>query len=265
MNVSLPMYDWPETQKHNDELWRRLQPKLLQLTATIPTELNRTDVNRQWQADDLLLSQTCAYPLITSLPESTVVVGTPNYGCDFFDNGHYSSPILVRQSDHRHTLHAFSAATLAFNSHDSQSGFNALKSLLIEEQLIDEHQPIFFSKALRTGSHRASIKAVAQGQADLCAVDPVSWALAQRFDADTQQLRVLTNTAYTPALPLISSANAVPMQLSEQAWRVAIMHAFDYAINAKAEQHLLLNGITFIPKGRYLDLPVSNLNMITQT
>lgn len=265
MIASLPMYDWPETREHNDQFWHRLQTELRQICTTTPAQLSRSDEHKQWQRNDVLLSQTCGYPLVTSLPETTVVVGTPLYGCQFCENGHYASAILVRQSDHKQALSEFAASTLAFNSTDSQSGYNSFKSLLIQEQLIGKQNTSFFSNAVCTGSHRASIEAVAHGMADICAVDPVSWALAQRFDETTQLLRILTNTAFTPALPLISSVNAIPHNMNEQQWRVAVMHAFEQAIDADAKRHLLIEGVTFISKSHYLELPISNLDMLTQS
>ena len=257
------MYDWPETRSHLDTFWNRLQPALQQLCDATPTHLDRTNLHAQWQSDDLLLSQSCAYPLITSLPKSTVVVGTPVYQCDFCEDGLYASPIVVRRTDKRQTLSAFATAKLAFNSRGSQSGFNALKSLLESEQLINEREPTFFNDSIETGSHRVSVAAVANGRADICAVDPVSWALAKRFDKDATALRVLTTTAFSPALPLISSAMAIPTHMDEQQWCKSVMQAFEQAIDSDALEHLLLKSVSFIPKSRYLTLNISNLDMIT--
>lgn len=119
-----------------------------------------------------------------------MVIGTPLYLCDFCTEGLYASPILVRKTDDRRSLSQFNGSSLAFNDTASQSGFNALKTLLVEENLIDQRGTTFFSDSVLTGSHRASMQAVANGIADMCAVDPVSWALAQRFDAKTKQLQI---------------------------------------------------------------------------
>jgi len=261
--ASLPMYDWPETKNYNDQFWTILSSTLVPTYQAVPKALTRSDIRMQWQSDAMLLSQTCVYPLVTELPASTVVVATPTYHVDRCENGHYASVLLVRESDTRTQLDAFAESTLAYNSTDSQSGFNALKSLLVEEQLINDENPVFFSKAIQTGSHRASIKAVAHAEAAICAIDPVSWALAQRYDSEAKRVRVLTETAYAPALPLVSSAAAIPVSMNEAEWRTLVMAAFEQAIDSDPAQQLLLNGITFIPKTDYLALPISNLDMIT--
>jgi len=263
MIASLPMYDWPETSDYTDQFWKNLATALLPNCESVPANLTRSNIHKQWQRDDLLLSQTCVFPLVTVLPSDTTVVGTPTYNVDMSQNGQYASVLLVNQSESRKELSSFSGAVLAYNSVDSQSGFNALRSLLVDECLIDQKKPVFFSKAIPTGSHRMSIEAVASGVAQICAVDPVSWALTQRYDRNAKKVNVLGHTAFAPALPLITSAAAIPATLNEREWRDIVMDAFARAITSIAKKQLLLSGITFIPKDEYMKLPISNLSMIT--
>lgn len=262
MIASLPMYDWPETRAYLDLFWKKVTMGIKPVCESIPTRLTRSDIHAQWQRDDLLLSQTCIYPLVTQLPPSTIVVGTPTYDVDLCRNGQYASVLLVGQSDTRNNLSSFKGSTLAYNSRDSQSGFNSLKSLLADEQLLNEQNPVFFFHTIQTGSHRASIDAVASGAAHICAIDPVSWALAQRYDNNIKRVRVLQTTSYSPALPLITSCAAIPAPFDESQWRNCIMTAYEQAIDTTSKTQLLLNGITFIPKEEYLKLPMSHFAMI---
>lgn len=257
------MYDWPETRAQLDQFWAKLQSALAQHCDLVPTHLSRSDVHEQWQRDDMLLSQTCVYPLVTELPTTTVVVGTPTFAVDYSEGGHYASVLLVASTDKRTELAQFSRSTLAYNGPDSQSGFNALKSLLVDEQLLSDEAPIFFGDSVRTGSHRASIAAVASGRAHICAIDPVSWALAQRYDQHCPQVRILRNTAFAPALPLVTSAAAIPERLNEAQWREVVMQAFEQAIDSATREHLLLSGISYVSKSDYLKLPISKFDMIT--
>lgn len=263
MIASLPMYDWPETRTATDRFWMNLATTLAPVCEAIPKTLTRTDLHAQWQRDDMLLSQTCIYPLVTELPSDTVVVGTPTYNVDATQHGRYASILLVGKSNSHKKLPSFKGSTLAYNSTRSQSGFNALKSLLVDEHLIDKQTPVFFPKTIQTGAHRLSIEAVASGAADICAVDPVSWALAQRYDSNSKKLHILKTTAYTPALPLISNASAIPAALNETEWRGFVMDAFEKAIDSDARKQLFLNSICFIPKDDYFKLPISNVDMIT--
>lgn len=256
------MYDWPEIQTYTDQFWVRMHNALANNGVSVPSRLSRRQTKSTEHDQQIVLSQTCAYPLVTQLPPSTQLVGTPVYQVDLFKNGQYASAILVRKNDERRTLAEFENATLAYNSMHSQSGFNALKSLLVSEHLLHANNAPFFSSAVCTLSHRKSIAAVASGDADICAIDPVSWALSKRHDKDTQKLTLLTHSAYSPALPLYSDAKAIPADKTQEQWRALIMSAFKQAIDQQSENHMLLSDITYIDKSTYFKLPISHIKMI---
>jgi ABC-type phosphate/phosphonate transport system substrate-binding protein len=69
---------------------------------------------------------------------------------------------------------------------------------------MDESLDVFPEK-IETGSHRASALAVAEGRADVCALDCRSWALIQHYDAFAQGLAVVGWTAKRKGLPFICS------------------------------------------------------------
>ena len=92
-------------------------------------------------------------------------------------------------------------ARFAFNSTDSMSGILALAGDLAAcGESLD-----IFSERLETGGHRISIKAVAEGKADVAAIDCRSWQLAQRYEPAAQELRVVGWTAKRKGLPYITS------------------------------------------------------------
>ncbi|MEQ9244368.1 MAG: phosphate ABC transporter substrate-binding protein, partial [Nitratireductor sp.] len=65
-----------------------------------------------------------------------------------------------------------------------------------------------FAGKLETGGHRASLEAVRDGRADVCAVDCRSWAMAQRLVPGVGNLRVVGWTARRLGLPYITSRKA---------------------------------------------------------
>ena len=64
-----------------------------------------------------------------------------------------------------------------------------------------------------TGSHRASIAAVAEGKADVCAVDCRSWKIAQRYEPASAAVRVVGWTGLRKGLPMIASRHLAPAVL----------------------------------------------------
>ena len=59
---------------------------------------------------------------------------------------------------------------------------------------------------IETGSHRASVRAVAEEKADVAAIDAVCWALALRYEPEAvSRLKVIGQTPLRPGLPFITA------------------------------------------------------------
>lgn len=216
--VSLPMYDWPEIREATDCLWRAVHQQLRERGIEAPGALDRrADPETLWTAPDLLLSQTCGFPYATMLADKVTLAGTPAHAVTGADPGRYFSVLVARKNDAPQHLTDLSGKRFAYNMQHSQSGFAAPIRFLAEAGQASERAP------LQTGAHRASIRAVAQGEADWAAIDAVTWELAKRHEPASRHLTVFAATPETPALPLITS-----LQHADQADIIA--DAFEAAI-----------------------------------
>lgn len=199
------MYDWPEVQGQTDAFWARISPHLRELNP--PTGLTRGgSLSAVWQHQDLVLGQTCGLPLVRGEAGTALPVARPTYPVEGCGPGTYSSVILARIRSGG-VLDDFRGQRVAINGPDSQSGCNALRDHL---RTLSSDGP-FFSSAIITGSHRASATAVAEGRADLCALDAVAWRLYQDTEpVNAAKLMPIDWTRPMPSLPFITSAkNAV--------------------------------------------------------
>jgi ABC-type phosphate/phosphonate transport system substrate-binding protein len=108
----------------------------------------------------------------------------------------------------------------------------------------------FFKSVILTGSHLASAEAVAQDEADVAAVDCVTWAHLRRWRSSlTSELRVLTWTVRNPGLPLITSLGTSPGQLATL--RASLDEvAADPALR-EVRHTLLLDGFSLVPAEHY--------------
>ena len=88
----------------------------------------------------------------------------------------------------------------AINSRDSQSGFGSLMTSLAS--LCSDGQ--FLSGMVESGSHRESLRMVANGRADLAAIDEISWKLGLDHEPTVDGLRIFGRTDPTPGLPLVT-------------------------------------------------------------
>ena len=160
------------------------------------------DYHAHWLQPGLLLSQACGYPLVTVLGEKVRVVGAFQYDVPGCTGVFQRSQVVLRADDPSVDLLDLRGRRVAFNGTDSQSGYNSLRALVAP--LARDGQ--FFGSRLMTGSHVESAKAVRDGRADVAAIDCVSLAGFRRYTPDVVQgVRVLTETALYPGLPLIAA------------------------------------------------------------
>jgi len=108
----------------------------------------------------------------------------------------------------------------------------------------------FFSSVAITGGHLASAMAVARDDADLAAIDCVTFAHLQRWRPElVKRLRVLSWTVRSPGLPLITSLATRPSQLSSLRDVLADV-AVDPALR-EVRDLLLLEGFSVAPAEHY--------------
>lgn len=250
--ATLPMYDWPEQYEATNTVWSVVRSVFHRYGLQIPTELDRTRSPMSiWTDPYLLFGQTCGLPYADHLQDITQIIGIPVYETDGIKGGRYSSRIITRKNDHRRKLSDFSGSQLVINDFESQSGCNALRLKLDESKLA----PIFFSTLQVSGSHRASIRAVAESRADLCCIDPVSWDLAKRHDpAIVEVLNVIEETPYTPNLPFVCS-NTLAHHLDIKEVLQNLEHAID---SLPHECYLTTRLQTIVPGNPSLYLDVKN-------
>jgi hypothetical protein len=240
MIASLPMYDWPEVRAETDAYWQAIRAAL----GHGPAALTRgfADYIGHWQRPDLLLSQTCGMPYRTRLHDRLRLVGTPDFGLPGCAPGHYCSVLVVRAQDDRAQVTDFTADIFAYNEAGSQSGWAAPASHL-------ERLGRRFARLLATGSHRAALRAVAEGRAGMAAIDAVTWELALRHEPAAARLRVLERTAPTPGLPYVTALAHDPAPLF-----AAITGAIA-GLAPATRAALMLRGLVAIPQAAYLAVP----------
>ena len=243
--AALPMYDWPEARDEVDAQWARLRdafrrrgidaPQTIvrrngdlppvpggihdaqgKLIAPDPATLppDELDFHKLWLHPALLFAQTCWGPMELGLSKHVQVVGQPSYdACEGGQGELYSSALVMRAGEGLEVRSPADGRALVphdlirgkrftFNSLDSMSGIIALtRDLQAAGEDLD-----FFSTRSESGGHRDSIVAVAEGKADVAAIDCGSWALAQRFEPAAQAVKVVGWTGRRKGLPFITAA-----------------------------------------------------------
>lgn len=198
MLAGLPMYDWPEISAATDEFWMVLRKCLLHRGIDAPQALTRQDdLAAMWYSPDLVFGQTCALPFAMDLNRHVRLIGSPAYDIGCAPGCYYS--LLIVPKGPCSELERF-RGPVVINEFSSQSGFAALMLSLVAAGADMNEVDVRAS-----GAHRASIKAVANGEAGLAAIDVVSFTLAQRYMPEVSGVEVIGCTRPTPGMALITA------------------------------------------------------------
>jgi ABC-type phosphate/phosphonate transport system substrate-binding protein len=108
----------------------------------------------------------------------------------------------------------------------------------------------FFAKIIESGGHRNSARMVADGSAEVAAIDAVCWDMLRKFEVETSnRLRVVGWTAKRPSLPMITSLSTSDTTLN-------LLRKTLKTVSQMPEAHAL--GIT-----GFVELPISDYHALS--
>jgi ABC-type phosphate/phosphonate transport system substrate-binding protein len=205
--AALPMYnvtptlaaDWRVLLEH---VHGSLQPWLETRGDSLELVDPATSLTEFWLRDDVLLAQTCGYPLMHALNDRVQLVTTPIFSVDGCANADYRSVLVARKAAGVTSLESSRGLRAAYNSQDSNSGMNLLRHAVAPLAA----GRAFFASVIETGGHLASLKALLEDRADIAAIDCVTFAFVrEHLPALADCVIEIGVTASSPGLPLIAS------------------------------------------------------------
>ncbi|PCI03414.1 MAG: hypothetical protein COB78_10680 [Hyphomicrobiales bacterium] len=200
--ASLDMYCWPENRGEWQNLWKAIRSELSELDISSPSFLTfGQPLEDVWLDPNLLIGHCCGWPYVSKLRDKVTLIGRFNFGVESCPPGHYNSVFIAPKNSEWRSVGDLSdnKPSIAVNSTDSQSGFRALGEVF---ENIESSE-----RLIVTGSHRDSIYAIANGEAEFAAIDAITWELAKEYEPMAEDVRVIGHSLPKPGLPLIT-ANA---------------------------------------------------------
>jgi ABC-type phosphate/phosphonate transport system substrate-binding protein len=237
--ASLPMYDMPEVRAFTDAWWKGLARHM-----GVVAGLDRLpDYFQIWRNPQLVFSQTCGYPLTHEFRGKLRLLATPHYGVDGCSGSSYRSIFFARE---QRPLPEFRGSVAAYNNMDSMSGMLALKLVFLP--FANGGQ--FFAKSRQTGSHLESLAAVQSGNADICAIDAVTVAMARRYRPSAME--GLVEVGRSPSVPSLPYVTSMKRTISEvERYRQGLAAAFSDTALAKTRAALFLDGFSVLSEADY--------------
>lgn len=203
MIASLPMYDRPANAAAHDRLWVLIRDHLRDDGIAAPDELDReTPYRDSWDRPDLVVGQICVMPYRQQYALHLTLIGASDYGLEGCDPGYFRSLIVCHKDDDR-DLPALATARFAANAKHSYSGFDALCRHFGDLGLTPPEPQI-------TGNHDASVRAIANGQADFACIDAQTWRMQQQDLPEVKDLRILFPMAQAPGQSFVTRQSDNP-------------------------------------------------------
>lgn len=196
--AALAMYPLAGLREPYDALWAALRERLMAAgLADVPESLEwDRDLHQTWADPDLLVGNTCGWPLVTELEGKVAVIGSFDMDVPFAADGHYRSVLVAAKPVPFGEWRSRPGTVLAVNTLDSLSGW---VSLAHEWGTIPD-------EPLVTGGHLHSMRAVASGAAHVASIDAVSFEHVVRSEPMTGGLHIVGHGPRVPTLPLVCAA-----------------------------------------------------------
>ncbi|WP_185968532.1 PhnD/SsuA/transferrin family substrate-binding protein [Paracoccus sp. M683] len=204
--AALPMYDWPEVRVETLAFWQGIRARVPGLPElSHPVEMD--DLLAIWRDRRTVMTECCWGTVDLGMCTAQQILAQRSYdGVHGGEGIYYRSALIMRQGisaqpGQRAVIpDGIQHLPWAANQPDSRSGWLG----------IAEDAALSAERVLWTGAHRASIRAVAEGQADIAAIDCLSWQLAQAYEPAAQGLVVVGWTAPRPGIFFTTGLDSPP-------------------------------------------------------
>ena len=248
MIAALPMYDFEPVRAATDAWWRGIARALkLQGFDDVPSKLTRVRAERAWRHPDLLFGQVCGFPLIRSYGTKPQLVATPCYDVPGCEGPEYSSVIVVHADNQANEMEDLRGRIAAISGLDSHSGCHILRAMVAP---LASPGSRFFGRQIITGSHAGSLEAIEAREADVAAIDAVTFSLIKRSMPEAlDSFRVLGRSPLAPAPPYITSRNTSKDDLERI--RDALVDALADPELAACRDELMIRGAKIVGIDKY--------------
>jgi len=158
------------------------------------------------QDPGLFFGHTCGYPLMKHLKDQVTPFCVPVFDVPGTSGKLYSSRFIVAANSAIETLDECRGKIAAMNATDSNSGMNVFRYAIARFN----PSAVFFSSVVQTGGHLHSLEAVADGTADVAAIDCVSYQLIRdHWPELVDQVRCIGFSVETCGLPFVLPRSSI--------------------------------------------------------
>ncbi|RDH84579.1 MAG: hypothetical protein DIZ80_03685 [endosymbiont of Galathealinum brachiosum] len=181
-----------------------------------------TTINNMFDSGMIDFAFVCGLPLILNQQNSDskmeLLLAPVMKNSKYNDKPVYYSYVIVNKKSKYKTFSDLKGSRLVFNDEISNSGYNMLRSHLID---LGEMSG-YFSDVVRSGSHEESIRMVALGEADVSAVDSLVYDFEiEKNNVYVKKLNVI-ETLGPAGIPPVVVSSVIDLNVREEMIKVLL-------------------------------------------
>ncbi|HTP98652.1 MAG TPA: PhnD/SsuA/transferrin family substrate-binding protein [Casimicrobiaceae bacterium] len=193
-----------------------------------------------WARSDLACAFMCGYPISQASAAPAVLAAPVPSAPAYRGRPEYWTNVVARSDGPVRTLEEALGRRMAYTAPDSQSGYQALRSLLAPYAR-ERGVPLFASMVGPLITPARVVESVLAGDADAGPVDSYAFELMKHHEpARLAALTIVATTSPTPIPPLVGAANLPPEDAAR--WRAALLSVAAAGELAAVRGTLLLRG-----------------------
>ncbi len=234
------MYNIPAVRPALDRLWRAIADRLIRdgLSAVPERLVHDRPLAALWSDPALYLSQCCGNDIVHRYAGKLRPIAAPLYCAPGCIGGDYASVVVVADELAGRELAALAGTVCAINGYDSHSGTNALRTLIAPIATSGR----FFAEVKVSGTHADSLAMIARGEAEVAAIDCVTYALLATHQPEALAgSQPICRTRPAPGVPFVTRADAAE-ELVERL-QAALVAAFEDSALAETRRTLYFDGL----------------------
>lgn len=202
-----------------------------------------------WSRADLACAFMCGYPLSQRHPQPVVLAAPVPSPAAYGGQPVYWSNLVARKDGSIRTLDDAFGCRMAFTTPDSQSGYQAVRSLFAP-YASQRRAPLFASTVGPLITPRRVVDAILSKEADIGPVDSYAYDLMRKHDPDLlAPLEIIATTMRTPIPPLVGSPD-LP-EADAASLTSALVSVTDAAELAAVREALQLQGFSAVCVAAY--------------
>ena len=248
------MYDMPEVREALDTLWQGLAGNMKREgVPDVPDNIvHGQGLHDLWSDPRLLFSQCCGYDIVHRYAGKLRPIATPRYGAPGCRGSDYASVVVVAEDCGNADVLDMRGAVCVINGWESHSGMSALRALVASSS----RKGKFFSEVKVSGTHAASLEMVRLHEADVTAIDCVTYALIESYRPNVLDgTRALGRTYRAPAIPYVMRWNEDKNTVARI--RTSVLQTFADSDFTTARRALYLKDIEVPPHAVYRQIAVA--------